>query len=182
MGVLDQGLIQVYTGNGKGKTTAAIGQALRALGRGAKVCMYQFLKPASFETGESIMAQRLGPDFRLVRLEQPWSLADSLTSPNEVGGMADAIKLALPEIIETVNSGDWDMVILDEVVFCYSKGIISEGDLFEILEAKDDGVELILTGRGATPQLIEAADLVTEMVAIKHPYEQGVPARMGIEY
>ena len=182
MGILDQGLVQVYTGNGKGKTTAALGQALRALGRGAKVCMYQFLKPAALDTGESIMAQRLGPDFKLVRMEQPWSLADSLSDPDAIASMAAAVRGMLPEIVDAVSSGEWDMVILDEIVFCASKGIVSEGELYEILEAREDSVELVLTGRGATPELIAEADLVTEMVAVKHPYEQGISARMGIEY
>ncbi|HUU97058.1 MAG TPA: cob(I)yrinic acid a,c-diamide adenosyltransferase [Phycisphaerae bacterium] len=182
MALLDQGLVQVYTGNGKGKTTAALGQALRALGRGAKVCMYQFLKPTSFETGESIMATRLAPDFKLVRLEQPWSLSDSLSDPAELARMGAAIRSILPEIVDAVDSGDWDLVILDEIIFCLSKGIISQSELFEIIEARDDTVELILTGRGATPELIAEADLVTEMVAVKHPYEQGVGARVGIEY
>jgi len=182
MGQLDKGLIQVYTGNGKGKTTAALGLAVRALGRGLSVCMYQFLKPPTCETGESLMADRLGPSFRLVRLEQPWSLESSLTDPEQVRLMAQAIKKALPSIIDAVSSGEWDIVILDEIVFCLSKGMITQGELFELIEAKEDDVELILTGRGATPALIEEADLVTDMAAVKHPYEEGIPARAGIEY
>jgi len=182
MGQLDQGLIQVYTGNGKGKTTAALGLAVRALGRGMTVCMYQFLKPPTYETGESLMAAELGPGFRLVRLEQPWSLESSLGDPEEVRLMSQAIKNALPDIVDAVSSGEWDIVILDEIVFCLSKGMITENELFELFEAKEDNVELILTGRGATPRLIEEADLVTEMICVKHPYEEGVPARSGIEY
>jgi len=143
--------------------------------------MFQFLKPPSFETGESLMARKLAPDFKLVRLEHPWSLS-SIEEPAEISEMAEAIKVALPEIITAVSSGEWDLVILDEIVFCLGKGMLSESELFEIIEAKDENVELILTGRGATPRLIEEADLVTEMVAVKHPYEQGVPARVGIEY
>ena len=181
MAIFDQGLIQVYTGNGKGKTTAALGQALRALGRGAKVCMYQFLKPPSLETGESLMARKLAPDFKLVRLEHPWSMT-SIENADDVETMSDAIKAALPGIVDAVSSGEWDLVILDEIVFCLSKGMLSESEMMEILEAKDENVELILTGRGATPRLVEEADLVTEMRAVKHPYEQGIPARAGIEY
>jgi len=182
MASLEQGLIQVYTGNGKGKTTAALGQALRALGRGMRVCIFQFLKPPTYETGEALVAPKLLPNLKLVRLEQPWSLADSLEDPDDVKAMAGAIEQALPDVIDAVSSGDWDMVVLDEIVFCLAKGLVTDNELFEIIEAKDEGVELILTGRGATPALIEEADLVTEMVAVKHPYDQGVTARAGIEY
>ena len=182
MGQLDQGLVQVYTGNGKGKTTAALGLAVRALGRGMRVCMYQFLKPPGVETGETLMAEKLGPAFRLVQLEEPWSLDGSLEDPDQVRRMAQAIKMALPDIVDTVSSGEWDVVVLDEIVFCLSKGLIAESELFELLEAREESVELILTGRGATPALVEEADLVTEMMAVKHPYEAGIPARAGIEY
>lgn len=182
MGQLDQGLVQVYTGNGKGKTTAALGLALRALGRGMRVCIYQFLKPPGVETGEALMAEKLGPAFRLVQLEEPWSLDDSLEDPEQVRRMMQAIKTALPEIVDAVSSGEWDVVVLDEIVFCLSKGLITESELFELFEAREESVELILTGRGATPALIEEADLVTEMIAVKHPYEAGIPARAGIEY
>ncbi len=182
MGKLDQGLIQVYTGSGKGKTTAALGLALRALGRGMTVCMYQFLKPPSYETGESLIAEKLGPSFKLVRLEQSWSLRRSLSDPEEVDLMAKAIKKALPDIVDAVSSGEWDVVILDEIVFCLDKGMITESELFELFEVREENVELVLTGRGATPRLIEEADLVTEMVAVKHPYDEGIPARSGIEY
>jgi len=178
---LEQGMVQIYTGNGKGKTTAALGQALRALGRGLRVCMYQFLKPAAYETGEAIMADKLGPDFKLVRLEQPWSFR-SLSNPEEVEMMAVRIREALPDIVTAAGNGEWDMIILDEIVFCLSCGMISERELLEIIEARDENVELILTGRGATPSLIAEADLVTEMVMVKHPYESGVPARAGIEF
>ena len=182
MGQLDQGLVQVYTGNGKGKTTAALGLALRALGRGMRVCMYQFLKPSGVETGESLMAGKLGAGFKLVRLEEPWSLGESLKDPEDARRMSQAIKRMLPEIVDAVSSGEWDVVVLDEIVFCSNKELISDSELFELLEAREENVELILTGRGATSALIEEADLVTEMIAVKHPYEAGIPARAGIEY
>jgi len=178
---LVRGLVQVYTGSGKGKTTAAFGLALRALGRGLAVYVYQFLKPPTSPTGEAVMAERLGPRLRLVRLEEPWSIEQS-NDPEQIGRMAAAIRRVLPDIRAALSSGEWDVVILDEIVFCLSRGMVSEAELFELMDARDPRVELVLTGRGAPAALVDAADLVTEMVAVKHPFERGVAARAGIEY
>lgn len=181
MAELTRGLVQVYTGDGKGKTTAAFGLALRALGQGLRVCVYQFLKPPAGHSGEAAMADRLGPMFRLVRLDEPWSIAHS-GDDRQISAMAAAIRRVLPEIRAAVASGEWNVVILDEIVFCLSRGLISEIDLLELIAARDRCVEMVLTGRGASDALVEAADLVTEMVAVKHPCESGVVARAGIEY
>ena len=178
----EEGLVQVYTGDGKGKTTAALGLALRAAGRGNKVLIFQFLKPPSLELGERLAVERSGLPIRVESLEARWDVSRSLHDEREVAGAKAAVNEALARLAEFATKKVYDVVILDEIVFCLSQGLAEFEDVRRLVEQKDAGVELILTGEGATPELIALADLVTEMKNVKHPFEKGVPARLGIEY
>jgi cob(I)alamin adenosyltransferase len=180
--MLAKGLVQVYTGDGKGKTTAAFGLALRAAGRGNKVLIYQFLKPPSLELGERFALERGSIRIRVEAMETPWDLATSLTSEPDTARTRAAIKDVLARLAETAQKRFYDVLILDEIVFCLSRGLAEFEDVRRLIDQKDARVELVLTGRGATPELIELADLVTEMRNIKHPFDKGMGAREGIDY
>ena len=180
--MLDKGLVQVYTGDGKGKTTAAFGQALRAAGCGNKVLIFQFLKPPTLELGERQAIERSGLPIRVESLEAQWHLFRSLRSEQDIAAAGAAISEALATLTVLAAKKTYDVLILDEIVFCLALGLGRFEDVQRLIEQKDAGVELILTGRGATPELIALADLVTEMKKIKHPFDKGVSARRGIEY
>ena len=180
--MLEQGLVQIYTGDGKGKTTAAFGLALRAAGQGNKVLIYQFLKPASLDIGERFALQLGAVRIRTESLDTPWDMSNSLEDEKAVARMQAAISEALERIAQTAEKKFYDVLILDEIVFCLSKGLAKLEDVKNIIDRKDPAVEIVLTGRGATKELIELADLVTEMKNIKHPFDKGLLARRGIEY
>jgi len=173
---LEQGLVQVYTGNGKGKTTAALGLALRAVGRGLKVCMVQFLKGGG-QYGEHIAAQKLAP---LLTIHQTgrdnWIFKEKLEA-EDIKVAKQALELARNALL----GGEYDLVILDEINGAVWFGLLDVTDILELIKSKPPKVELVLTGRRADEQVIAAADLVTEMTEIKHYYQQGVQARVGIE-
>jgi cob(I)alamin adenosyltransferase len=175
-------LVQIYTGDGKGKTTAAFGLALRAAGRGNRVLIFQFLKPPTLELGERLAVERCGLPIRLESLEAQWQLFRSLRNEQDREAARAAVGDALGRLTELAAKRAYDILVLDEVVFCLSLDLARPADLRRLLEQRDPGVEVILTGRGATPELIELADLVTEMKKVKHPFDQGVHARPGIEY
>jgi cob(I)alamin adenosyltransferase len=180
--MLEKGLVQVYTGDGKGKTTAAFGLALRAAGRGNNVLIFQFLKPPSLELGERLAVERSGLPIRLESLEAQWHLFRSLRSEQDRAVARAAVGDALAGLTELAAKKAYDVLVLDEIVFCLSQGLAQFGDIKRIVEQRDPAVELVLTGRGATPELIALADLVTEMKKIKHPFDRGVGARPGIDY
>jgi cob(I)alamin adenosyltransferase len=180
--MLEKGLVQVYAGDGKGKTTAAFGLALRAAGQGNKVLIYQFLKPPSLELGERLAIERSGLPIRVESLEAQWHLFRSLRSEQDIAAAGAAVRDAMVKLTELAAKKAYDVLILDEIVFCLALGLGRFEDVKRLIEQKDAGVELVLTGRGATPELIEMADLVTEMKKIKHPFDKGVGARRGIEY
>lgn len=173
---LKQGLIQVYTGNGKGKTTAALGLALRAAGHGLRVYIIQFMKGWP-HYGELVSVQHL-PNVTLRQFGRP-DFVDRVHPDPEDIRLAGA---ALQHARQVLVSGNYDVVILDEVNVALDYRLIGLDDLLSLLEAKPEHVELVLTGRGAHPQIIQRADLVTEMLAIKHPYDAGTLGRRGIEY
>ena len=180
--MLKKGLVQIYTGDGKGKTTAAFGLALRAAGQGNKVLIYQFLKPPSLDIGERF-ALRLGAvRIRLEALDVPWDMSESFDDEKKLAQMRSAISEALERIAQTAEKRFYDLLILDEIVFCLSKGLARLEDIKNIIDRRDPAVEIVLTGRGATEELMALADLVTEMKNIKHPFDNGLPARRGIEY
>jgi len=182
MSVLKKGLVHIYTGNGKGKTTAALGAAWRMLGAGAKVYIFQFLKPVDVETSEGNLAKQFYPQLTWERLGNRWDICSSADEEQNVHEMRRAITAKLEQIKTEAQAGRYDLMILDEVVFCLSKGLAKAQDVTAIIENRAPEVELILTGRGADERLIEQADLVTEMQEIKHPYSRGISARRGIEY
>ena len=173
---LTRGAIQVYTGDGKGKTTTALGLACRALGQGFRVYMVQFLKGR--ETGESALAARLSPDLTLRFFGRPGLVNLKSPSPADLAFIQEAWQLAR----EVLGSGDYDLVILDEINLVLAHLIIPFAELAETLNARPPWVEVVLTGRQAPPELLALADLVTEMHPVKHYYQAGVKARRGIEW
>ena len=173
---LEQGLIQVYTGNGKGKTTASLGLALRAVGRELKVCMIQFMKGGG-PYGEQMAAERLAPYLTIIQTGRPGWVNKDNPHQKDKDLAAEALEMAS----QAVNGGEYDLVILDEINGTVSMGLVPVEGVLELMRNKPHHVELVLTGRNAHESVIEAADLVTEMREIKHYYKAGVPSRVGIE-
>jgi cob(I)alamin adenosyltransferase len=172
---LERGCVQVYTGNGKGKTTAALGLALRAVGRGLRVCMFQFIKGGG-RYGEHLAAEKLAPLLTIIQTGRPgWVNTRDITEDRLVaqGALADAARL--------LESGGYDLFICDEINGAVGFGLIDLEQVLELIARKPEKTELVLTGRNAHQQVMDAADLVTEMQEIKHYYKAGVPARTGIE-
>lgn len=173
---LDKGLVQVYTGDGKGKTSAAFGLALRAVGRGLRVYIIQFIK-GGFDYGELYIVEKI-PNLKLATFGRGRFVTDIPPSEEDSKLAREAFELAK----KVVKSGEYDVVILDEVNVALNLKMISLDEVIDLIKNKPKHVELILTGRYAPVQIIDAADLVTEMREVKHPYTQGVPPRRGIEY
>lgn len=170
---MEKGYVQVYTGNGKGKTTCALGLSLRAVCSGKKVFFGQFLKGMDYS---ELKAPQILSNFTL---KQYGSDRFICGKPNE-----EDFKMAKDALIDVKNhliSGDYDIVILDEINIACHIGVVKLEDIIEIINIKPDNVELVLTGRYADEKIIKLADLVTEMKEIKHYYKQGVKARVGIE-
>jgi cob(I)alamin adenosyltransferase len=180
---LKKGLVQVYTGNGKGKTTAAWGQAMRASGQGLKVGIIQFFKgkgsgvsrPSWRGAGEAIMAKRLKLNLYSFCPVHPFFGGEREKLKRECRkGLAFAKKL--------VMSKKYDLIILDEINIAMRDRLIEVNRVLDLIKKKPKGVELILTGRGAPKKIMDEADLVTEMREIKHPYQKRIKGRRGIEY
>ena len=171
-----KGLVQVFTGNGKGKTTAALGTILRAAGHGLKIFIVFFMK-GDYNYGEYSTLSKLSnvdvASFGFRHLTDPANI-----KPEEI----EQARLALAAAREAVLSGNYDLVVLDEVNVALGFNLIELDDVVNLIKGKPPQVELILTGRYADTKLIELADLVTEMVKVKHPFDKGVKARKGIEY
>ena len=180
--MLEKGLVQIYTGNGKGKTTAAFGLALRAAGQNNKVLIYQFLKPPSLDIGERFAIQLGAVRIRVESLDVPWNMPKSFDDEKLVAKTKAAIAEALDQLAQTAEKRFYDVLILDEIVFCLSKGLAEFDDIKKIIDRRDPAVEIVLTGIGATKELIDMADLVTEMKKVKHPFDKGIKARRGIEF
>ena len=173
-----RGLIIVNTGPGKGKTTAAMGTALRAVGQGMKVLMLQFLK-GSWHYGELDAVKAFGDNFILKQLGRGFVKVGGAEPDPEDLKMVEA---AWNESREAILSGQWDLVILDEINYAISYGMLDPAKVVDALKQKPEMVHVILTGRNAHPTIIELADTVTEMRQVKHAYEKGVEAQRGIEY
>jgi len=174
--MLKKGLVQVYTGNGKGKTTAALGLALRASGHGMKTFICQFMK--GYEYGEVRSARMLGD---LVRIEQfgGESCIPLRYPPEQVD--VDRARSGMQRVREVLDSGDYDIVILDEILCAVHFMLVPEDDVLDLIESRGGNTELILTGRWAGDAVIEKADLVSEVKEIKHYFTHGIQARDGIE-
>lgn len=172
-----QGLIHIYTGDGKGKTTAALGLGIRAAGRSFKVVMVQFLK--SSVTGEMNIIEKLD-NFEVHRFERPrgffWTLDDE-----QKAELKEDIDTAMSFVEQRLILGDCDMLILDEVMGSIKNGLIDTNNFVQLLKSRNPNMEVVLTGRNAPQELIEIADYVSEIHAVKHPFEKGIPARTGIE-
>ena len=169
-----KGYIQIYTGNGKGKTTAAFGLALRAVGAGLKVYIAQFVKGVEYSELESV--KRLSDSITL----KQYGLGFFVNREPDKEDIR-AAREGLKEVRGIMCSGGYDLVILDEANVAVYHDLFSVEDLLEFMRAKPENVELVITGRRADPRVMEAADLVTEMKEIKHYYHGGVEARIGIE-
>ena len=173
-----RGLIIVNTGPGKGKTTAAMGTALRAVGNGMKVLMLQFLK-GSWHYGELDAVKSFGGNWVMKQMGRGFvKVGGAETDPEDIRLVNEAWQEASAAIL----SGQWDLVVLDEINYAISYGMLDPAKVVEVLKKKPEMVHVILTGRNAHPSIIEVADTVTEMKQVKHAYEKGVMAQRGIEY
>ncbi|NLG87467.1 MAG: cob(I)yrinic acid a,c-diamide adenosyltransferase [Firmicutes bacterium] len=193
---IERGYIQIYTGNGKGKTTAAIGLAIRALGAGKRVLFLQFMKQATYS--EHKVLKDLSPRLKIVTLGKPYFIArrDQI-SPEAAAAMGNQIVVFEPgkppaDYVALINKGlslarealmgqSYDLVVLDELCVVLHLGLADVQEVLAMLKERQGPAEVVITGRGAPPELLNYADLVTEMREVKHYYHQGVPARTGIE-
>ncbi|MEQ8237181.1 MAG: cob(I)yrinic acid a,c-diamide adenosyltransferase [Syntrophomonadaceae bacterium] len=171
-----RGLVMVITGNGKGKTTSAFGQALRAIGQGYKVCMIQFMKGRKY--GEVIAGEKYLPDLTFYQ----FGLDSFVMRDNPAGVDVQLARQGFEKAKEVVSSGEYDMVILDEINVAVDFGLIPEEEVLQLIKSKPSHVDLLLTGRYASEKLREIADMVSEVTEIKHHYNAGIKDRAGIEY
>ncbi len=174
---LDKGMVCIYTGDGKGKTTAAIGTVVRAAGHGLRSFIVFFLKGKDYIHGEmKSLAEMPGVSFAEFG-QVGWVDKEDVSAENI--GQA---KLALKTARDAMSGGNYDIIVLDEVNIALDCGLLELEEVVKLIEDKPQKVELILTGRHANPKLVQMADLVTEMLMIKHPYTKGIEARRGIDY
>lgn len=171
-----RGLVLLHTGDGKGKSTAAFGQALRAAGQGLRVCIVQFIK-GQFQTGEAKAFQALAGnvEFHVKGSGFTWQQKDK----EEVTRVA---RQAFAFAREKIMSGRYDMVVLDELTYLVTYGMVDEAEVLDLISGRPPGLHLVITGRDASEKLVAAADLVSEVRMIKHPYSAGVQAQKGIEF
>lgn len=179
MSGLKKGYIQIYTGDGKGKTTAAVGLGVRAAGNGLKVIMVQFLKGG--HSGELESAKLLEPNFKIVRFEKNRGFFYKL-SEAEKKELYDEVQEAYNYCVSVMLEKKCDILILDEIMGTLSNGLVTEEQVLHLMEIKPDNIELVLTGRNVPDKIISKADLVTEMKMIKHYMDKGIAGRKGIEY
>ena len=173
-----RGLILINTGPGKGKTTAAMGTALRAVGNGMRVLMLQFLK-GSWHYGELDAVQAFGANFILKPMGRGFvKVGGAEIDPEDMR----LVQVAWAEALQAIYSGDWDMVVLDEINYAIGYGMLDPVVVAEALRGRPEMVHVILTGRNAHPLLVELADTVTEMREVKHAYQRGILAQRGIEF
>jgi len=175
-----KGQVHIYTGRGKGKTTAALGMALRAAGHGQKVLILQFIK-GSWKTGESRMMKRLAPEIEMIQLGKGFLRIENgkvRITPRD----RDRAEQAFSTASKKINDGGYDLVILDEIINIIAYGLIEPAQVIHLLEGRPPHTTVVLTGRGATPELVDIADTVSEIREIKHAYSRGIKAKKGIEY
>jgi cob(I)alamin adenosyltransferase len=171
------GLVIVHTGDGKGKTTAALGLAMRAWGDGLRILILQFIK-GSWKYGELKAIERLGDRIEVHQCGYGFTQKAGSNAVRDQEAAAAALQCAR----EALQSGKWDMLILDELNYAVKFGLLDVKDVLDMIDKKPPEMHLILTGRDACPDVIEAADLVTEMHLIKHPFQKGIKAQKGIEF
>jgi cob(I)alamin adenosyltransferase len=172
----NRGLVIVFTGDGKGKTTAALGTLLRAWGHGLHECVIQFIKDESSRPGEVTAAEKLGIEWHVYGDGFTWQSEDLAESQN-------LARLGWSLAQQKISSGDYDLIILDEFTYAFTLGWLDIREVIAWLrEHKPAALHLIVTGRGVPPELVDYADLVTEMTLVKHPFDQGLPGQKGIEF
>jgi cob(I)alamin adenosyltransferase len=171
-----RGIVQVYTGNGKGKTTAAFGQALRAVGQGFRVCVIQFMKGRKY--GELLAAERSLPNMTIHLAGMDSFVMRENPAPIDIELACEGLELAR----KAVASGDYDMVILDEINVAIDFKLIPLSCVIDLIRTRPPAIDLVLTGRYAAPEIMEIADTVSEIREIKHHYNAGIKDRAGIEY
>jgi len=173
------GLVIVYTGNGKGKTTAALGMALRAVGHNYKVCMIQFIK-GSWHYGEMSSSKKLEPEFELIAVGKGFVGIIDDTSPHSEHEKSAREALRISK--EKILSKKFDIVILDEINYAIDLSLVELNQVLDLIKSKPSNVTLVLTGNHAKDEIIQSADLVTEMKEIKHPFKSGIKAKKGIDF
>ena len=176
---MENGLTIVYTGKGKGKTTAALGIVLRAVGYEKKVCMIQFIK-GTWHYGEMTSSKRLEPEFEMITVGKGFVGIIDDTSPKE--DHKEIAKEAIKISNEKIQSGNYDIVILDEINYAVNLELISVDDVLNLIKSKPLEMDLVLTGNYARDEVIEVPVLVTEMREIKHPFQHGIKAKKGIDF
>jgi cob(I)alamin adenosyltransferase len=174
-----KGLVVVFTGEGKGKTSAALGIAMRASGHKMYVSMVQFIKSSS-NTGEAAAAERLAPEFEFIPMGRGFVINSKTGVP--LSEHKRAAEAALLLACQKTQSGSWDILILDEINNAIKLGLLEVKDVVDLVRNKPEKLHLILTGRDAHPDIIALADMVTEMRCVKHPYDGGIPAQKGIDF
>ena len=174
-----EGLVIVYTGNGKGKTTAALGMALRAVGHDYKVCMIQFIK-GSWHYGEMSSSKKLEPEFELIAVGKGFVGIIDDTSPHSEHEKSAREALRISK--EKILSKKFDIVILDEINYAIDLSLIELNQVLDLIKLKPSNVTLVLIGNHAKDEIIQSADLVTEMKEIKHPFKSGIKAKKGIDF
>lgn len=192
---MQQGLTIVITGPGKGKTTSALGLALRAVGQGFKVLMVQFLKTSQIY-GELKSAKRLTPDLEIIQAGRECVFPDGskhhncpdcnfechINPANPSAQDRDAVATAMKLVRQRIASGKYQMVILDEINYAMDYGLVGVDEVLALIKDKPDGLHLVLTGRNAPPQIAAAADLVSEILEIKHPFQKGLKSIRGVDF
>jgi cob(I)alamin adenosyltransferase len=178
---LKQGAFQIYTGEGKGKSTASMGLMLRALGCGLRVYYLRMMKPR-WKTGELAICPGLHPNLTYKNVEQDWILSRSKNIPEHVEAMRAALAVEMDELEGILIGGEYDLVIADEINYCIHRGLISVQRALALVARRPPRVELVFTGRYAPEDLIAQAGVVTEMRKIKHHFDRGIAARRGIEF
>ena len=176
-----KGLVLVHTGEGKGKTTAAIGLAVRAWGDGFRILILQFIK-GSWKYGELSTLKALAEIDGRIEIRPTGIGFTRNASSEEMAVHREKARTALQEALTEMTSGQWDMIILDEINYALNFGLLEEQEVLELLSQKPTDLHLVLTGRNALPAIIDYADLVTEMRLIKHPFQKGIRAQKGIEF
>jgi cob(I)alamin adenosyltransferase len=175
----EKGIVIVYTGKGKGKTTAALGIVLRAVGYGYKVAMIQFIK-GEWYYGELTSSKRLEPEFEMIAAGK--GFVGIIDDDHPIEDHQSAAREAVALAQDKLSSGAYDIMILDEINYAAKLNLISEQDILDIISTKPEKTSLVLTGNYVPESVIAAADLVTEMKEIKHPYQKGVKAKKGIDF
>ena len=171
-----RGLVMVITGNGKGKTTSALGQALRAIGHGYRVCMIQFMKGRAY--GEVVAAEKYLPNFKIYQYGLDSFVMRNNPAPIDIELARQGLEMAR----RVIRSKEFDLVILDEINVAMDFNLISQDEVLELVRSKPPELDLVLTGRYASEELKKIADMVSEVVEVKHHYASGIKGRAGIEY